>query len=188
MPSSPQVIATRQVFDYVYAPGDPTLTTLPPVKNADVIAYFNYNQANTTGTIVNIGPNQVRTQTDNNGQWVLNLVPNDVITPAGTLWTIRTPYESFDISVPSGAGQVQASSILANQPSVLSPALTNLTGPITVTGNETVTGNLTVQGTTTLGSTTQGATTVTAAEAVQGDLTIQSPGRLLMTAAASKLV
>src|SRR5262249_45665975 len=103
-----------------------------------------------------------------------------------------TPFDSYSISLPSGGADVQSSSILANVPSVLSPALTNLTGPITVTGNETVTGNLSVTGTTTLGSTTAGATTLGATSPVAltsgGDLTISSAFRLLFGAAVAKII
>src|SRR5215472_6873347 len=99
MPSSPQTITTRQVFDYIYAPGDPTVTNAPAIKNLEVIAYFNFNGANVTSPVVNLGPNQVRTTTDSNGFWQLNLVPNDTVNPSGTIWTIRTPFDTYDISV-----------------------------------------------------------------------------------------
>lgn len=182
MPSSAQSVSTRVIFDYI------TDTAGKGVKGAQVNCVLNCNSASVTSPIVNVGPVQQTTTTDTNGYWQLGVNPNDTLTPSGTVYTIQTPYNSYDISVPSGATPVQTSSILVNQPSVLSPATTNLTGPITVTGNESVTGNLTVSGTTTLGSTTTGALTTTGAESVGGDLTIASAFRLLFGATASKII
>lgn len=181
MPSSPQTVTTRVIFDYI------TDTAGRGVRGAQVNCILNYNAASVTSPVVNVGPVQQTTTTDANGYWQLSVDPNDTLTPSGTVYTIQTPFNSYDISVPSGAAAVQTSSILVSQPSVLSPSTTNLTGPITVTGNETVSGNLTVGGTTTLGSTTTGALT-TGAESVGGDLTILSAFRLLFGAAASKII
>ena len=182
MPSSPQTVTTRGVFDYLLD------TAGKPLVGKTVNCTLNFNGSSVTSPIVNVGELQQSTVTDQNGFWRFLLVPNDIITPSGTLYSINSGnISSYDISVPSGGADVQSSSILANVPSVLSPALTNLTGPITVTGNETVSGNLTVQGTTSLGSTTTGATT-TGAETVGGDLTIASAFRLLFGAAVSKIV
>src|SRR5262249_5936064 len=147
----------------------------------------NFNQASVTSPIVNIGPRVQTTTTDGTGKWLLPLVPNDTLTPTGTLYIITTPFNSYSILVTSGGTDVQSSTILANTPSVLSPALTGLTGPITVTGNESVTGNLSVSGTTTLGSTTAGATTL-GATTVGGDLTIANTFRLLFATAVSKII
>src|SRR2546430_520826 len=187
MPSTPQTITTRIVFDYLY---DPLGKAVPNVR---VNVTLNFASASVTSPIVNVDPIQEVATTDTNGYWQLALVPNDTLTPTGTLYTVTTPFNSYDISLPSGGGSVQSSSILANTPSVLSPAATNLTGPITVTGNETVTGNLVVQGTTTLAGTTTGALssgnqTVSGTETVSGDLTLSSPARLLFGAAAGKIV
>jgi hypothetical protein len=181
VPSSPQVITTRGVFDYLIDLAG------KPIVGATVNCILNFNGASVTSPIVNLGEKQQSTTTDQNGFWRLLLTPNDTITPTGTLYTIQSPASSYDISVPSGGADIQSSSILANTPSVLSPALTGLTGPITVTGNETVTGNLSVSGTTTLGSTTAGATTL-GATTVGGDLTIGSAFRLLFGATVAKIV
>ena len=181
MPSSPQTITTRGVFDYLEN------TAGKPIVGATINCTLSFNGASVTSPIVNVGELQQSTTTDQNGFWRFALIPNDTLTPTGTLYQIGTPGSTYDISVPSGGADVQSSSILANVPSVLSPALTNLTGPITVTGNETVTGNLSVSGTTTLGSTTAGATTL-GATTVGGDLTIGSAFRLLFGAAVSKIV
>lgn len=182
MPSSPQVVTTQVVFDYLID------TAGKAVVGARVVSTLSYAGATDTSPVVNIGPLQQVTTTDNNGYWQLSLIPNPALTPNGTTYTISTPYNVYDISVPNSAGPFQSSAILVNTPSVLSTATTNLTGPITVTGNETVTGNLTVNGTTSLGSTTVGALTTTGAESVSGDLTIQSPGRLVFGATAAKVI
>lgn len=137
---------------------------------------------------MNIGPLQQTTQTDSNGYWQFNLIPNPALTPTGTSYTIETPYNSYSVSVPNSTGPFQSSSILVNVPSIISPALTGLTGPITVTGNETITGNLTVSGTSSLDGTTTGALSATANSGVSGDWTILSPGRLVFTALAGKIV
>ena len=181
MPSSPQTVTTKVVFDYVVD------TTGAAVKGATVNCTLNYAGASVTSPVVNIGPIQQATTTDSNGYWQFTLISNASLTPSGTSYTVQTPYNSYDISVPSAAGPFQSSSILVNAPSTVSPAVTGLTGPLTVTGNETVTGNLTVSGTTTLAGTTTGALT-TAAASIGGDLTILSAFRLLFGAAASKLV
>lgn len=131
---------------------------------------------------------QQTTVTDANGYWQFSLIPNPALTPTGTSYTIETPYNTYSISVPNSAGPFQSSSILVNAPSIISPALTGLTGPITVTGSETVTGNLTVQGTSNLDGTTTGALSATANSGVTGDWTILSPGRLVFTALAGKIV
>lgn len=137
---------------------------------------------------MNIGPLQQTTQTDSNGYWQFNLIPNPALTPTGTSYTIETPYNSYSVSVPNSTGPFQSSSILVNVPSIISPALTGLTGPITVTGNETITGNLTVSGTSSLDGTTTGALSATANSGVSGDWTILSPGRLVFTALVGKIV
>ena len=182
MPSNPQSLTTQIVFDYIYD------TSGKAVVGAKVTSTLNLAGASDTSPIVNIGPLQQTTTTDNNGYWQFNLIPNPALTPTGTSYTIESPYNSYSISVPNSAGPFQSSSILVNVPSVISPAVTGLTGPITVTGNETVTGNLTVQGTTTLGSTTTGALSATSNSGINGDLTVFSPGRLLFTSLASKIV
>lgn len=183
MPSSPQTVASVVVFDYVYD------TAGKAVSGARVQSTLNFNQSTLSSPAVSIGPIQQSTTTDSNGYWQLNLVPNVSIGPANTTYTIQTPYNAYDISIPSGAGPFQstAAGVIVNTPVALAPATTNLTGPITVTGNETVTGNLTVNGTTTLGSTTTGALS-TGAVSASGDLTILSAFRLLFGAAVSKLV
>lgn len=182
MPSTPQTITTQIVFDYIYD------TAGKAVANAKVTSTLNFAGASDTSPVVNIGPLQQTTTTDSNGYWQFNLIPNPALTPTGTSYTIESPYNSYSVSVPNSAGPFQSSGILVNVPSVISPALTNLTGPITVTGNETVTGNLTVNGTTTLGSTTTGALSATANSGVSGDLSILNPGRLLLTAPAAKII
>lgn len=182
MPSTPQTITTQIVFDYL------TDTAGKAISNAKVTSTLNLAGVSNQSPVVNIGPLQQTTATDTNGYWQFNLIPNPALTPAGTSYTIETPYNSYSISVPNSAGPFQSSSILVNVPSVISPAVTGLTGPITVTGNETVTGNLTVQGTTTLAGVNTGSIAATANSSIAGDLTILSPGRLLFTASAGKIV
>lgn len=182
MPSSPQNPVTQIVFDYIYD------TAGKAVANAKVTSTLNFAGASDTSPIVNIGPLQQTTQTDSNGYWQFNLIPNPALTPTGTSYTIETPYNSYAISVPNSAGPFQSSSLLVNAPSIISPAVTGLTGPITITGSETVTGTLTVAGTTTLAGVNTGSLAATANSSIAGDLTVLSPGRLLFTAAASKIV
>lgn len=181
MPSSPQSVATQVVFDYLID------TAGKAVKGVTVNCTLTANGESVTSPVVNIGPVQQSTTTDQNGYWQFNLVPNASLTPANSVYAVQTPFNSYDISVPSSAGPFQSSGIVVNVPSVLSPAVTGLTGPITVTGNESVTGALSVAGTTTLAGTTTGALT-TAAASIGGDLTILSAFRLLFGAAVSKLV
>jgi hypothetical protein len=182
MPSSPQVIATYVVFDYLVS------TAGAPLANRPVVITLDASEANTITPITYLAAISQTVTTDQNGYWQANLIPNTNINPANTVYTVQPPgLAAYQISVPGGPGPYQSSAILVNQPSALSPATTGLTGPITITGNESVTGNLTVTGTTTLGQLTAGATTLGAA-AVGGDLTIASAFRLLFGAAISKIV
>ena len=184
--SAAQSVPTQTVFDYL-------LDTAGKAKvGQTVIAVLNYSPAVTLNPITSLQTVQIQTTTDRNGYYSFALIPNSNITPSGTTYTIQTPDTTLDISVPASGGPFQTTQITTSQPATLSPAVTGLTGPITVTGDETVTGNLSVTGTTTLGSTTLGATTTgaisTGAATVGGDLTISSAFRLLFGAAVSKIV
>src|SRR5262245_37549751 len=151
--SGPQSVVEQQVFDYIID------TAGKPVKGAIVNCVLTYAGAAALAPVVNIGPIQQTTTTDNNGYWTFNLVSNANLNPAGTVYTIQTAYNTYDISVPSTGGPFQSSSITTSTPATLSTATTGLVGPITVTGNETVTGNLAVGGTTNLtGAITSDAT------------------------------
>lgn len=185
--SANQAISTVQVYDYLYKAGDASATNPSPLVNAEIRCTLTYDRATSTSPVTNVAPVTLTTTTDSNGFWSFNLVPNASLNPTGTVYTIQTPYSTYQISVTASPSSQQASSILANAVSTLSPAATGLTGPITVTGNETVTGNLTVSGTSTLGATTTGALTA-AAGTFSGDLTIASAFRLLFGAAVAKIV
>src|SRR5215469_2849561 len=110
MPSSPQTVTTRQVFDYLYS------TSGKAIVGAQVNVILAFNGASVTSPVVNVGELQQSTTTDQNGFWQLNLIPNDTITPSRTLYSVTTPASTYDISVPSGGGAVQSSSILVNVP------------------------------------------------------------------------
>ena len=183
MPSSPQTVTTQVAYDYLVD------TAGRAVDGVQVHCILNFNQSTLASPAVSVGPIQQTTTTDANGYFQFSLVPNASISPANTTYSIITPFNSYDISVPASAGPWRTTdpAVIVGTPQPLSPATTNLTGPITVTGNETVTGNLTVNGTTTLAGTTTGALS-TGAVSAGGDLTILSAFRLLFGAAVSKLV
>lgn len=134
MASSSQVLSTVQVFDYLYKAGDPTATKPAALPNAEIRCTLTYDRATSQSPVTNVAPVTLTTSTDVNGYWQFNLVPNASITPSNTLYVIQTPYSTFQISVAASPSSQQASSILANSVSVLSPATTNITGPLTVAG------------------------------------------------------
>jgi hypothetical protein len=129
MPSTPQVVPTVQVFDYEFPPGDPSLTNAPALSNVTVKISLDYGKATAISPVVNLDGRQVEVVTDANGYWQANLVPNTNINPANTTYTVRTPYRSYQISVPAGPGPYQVSSILISTPVALMPA-----GPYTAGG------------------------------------------------------
>jgi hypothetical protein len=180
--------ATVTVFDDVFN------TAGVAVANSKVncILQFTESTVATSGSIV---PLQQSTVTDQNGHYTFILVPNVNINPTGTTYLISTEWNTYEIAIPSGAGpfRVTDPSVLVNQPGTLSPAVTGLTGPITVTGNLAVTANETVGGTlgvtggTTLAGLTAGVSSL-GATSIGGDLTILSAFRLLFGAVASKII
>ncbi len=182
--SSAQSVPTQQVFDYLLD------SQGAAIKGAQVVVTLAAGNATTITPQVELSSVVIRTTTDANGYWSVNLIPNANINPANTTYSVQPPgLDAYSISVPSTGGPFQSTSpsVLVNTPGTLAPATTGITGNLTVSGNESITGTLSVTGTTTLGSTTTGALT-TGAESVSGDLTILSAFRLLMNAAASKLV
>lgn len=182
--SALQSVATQLVFDYLYD------TRGAPIKGAQVTITLGAANATVITPQVELSSVLIRVTTDANGYWSANLIPNANINPLNTTYLIQPPgLDAYSINVPASGGPFQSTSpsVLVNVPGVLAPATTGITGNLTVTGNETVTGTLAVAGVTTLASTTTGALT-TAAASIGGDLTILSPFRLLMLAAASKLV
>lgn len=182
--SALQSVATQQVFDYLYD------TKGSPIKGAQVTITLGAANATVITPQVELSSVLIRVTTDANGYWSANLIPNANINPLNTTYLVQPPgLDAYSISIPASGGPFQSTSpsVLVNVPSVLVPATSGITGNLTVSGNETVTGTLAVAGVTTLASTTTGALT-TAAASIGGDLTILSPFRLLMLAAASKLV
>jgi len=168
--SSPQTVATTNVFDYLKDAAN------NPLRNQTVSITLQYGGAIAISPPVFILNIEVQVQTDGNGFWQANLVPNGNLTPSGTTYVIEVGGQiQYEIVVPA-SGPVQSSTIIVNQPLVLSPAPQTITGPITVSGNETVTGTLTVQGTTTLASETITGTSVHGGDATfNGNAFIHGP-------------
>jgi hypothetical protein len=55
----------------------------------------------------------LRTTTDVTGYWQVSVVQNTLITPAGTFYVVRTPFRTYRVAIPTGAGPFQASLNLA---------------------------------------------------------------------------
>jgi hypothetical protein len=120
MPSTPQVVPTIQVFDYELTPDALVL------NNAQIEIWLSFDLAAAITPLVNLESKRLRLTTDPNGYWQVNLVPNANISPANTVYNIRTPYRTYQIIVPSAGGPYQSSSLATTAPPAQLPA-----GPFT---------------------------------------------------------
>jgi hypothetical protein len=121
-----QVLTTVQVNDYEYTPDN------LPLVNAEIFVWLSYDLATMAAPTVVLESKKLRTTTDAVGFWSLNLVPNPNITPANTLYTVKTPYRTYQISVPAGAGPYQASTIMVTGAGLLPANPTQIPGPLTI--------------------------------------------------------
>lgn len=144
--SSPQTVPTIGVFDYIYD------ETGVAVSSARVYVTLQYNQGVNTSPQVSVQPTRYSTETDTNGFWTLNLVPNPNVSPLGTTYMVSTPYNSYEISVPASAGPYQTTSILVMTPNSIPgvnpfvPGGLTVGGNVTVNGGTTLAGNMTIKG------------------------------------------
>jgi hypothetical protein len=102
-----QTIATVAVFDYEYQPDN------TPLVNGEILVWLGYDAATTATPTTVLESRRIRAVTDSNGFWTLNLVPNLLITPAGTYYVVRTPFRTYRVAIPGGTGPFQASVNLA---------------------------------------------------------------------------
>lgn len=112
-------------------------TTGVGIANAPVHLILNYNQATVTATGDAIQAIQQSTTTDSTGKYSFTVVPNDLLSPANTTYTIVEPSRTYDIAPQSGNGasqQTTAAGVIVNQPGALAAATSNVTGPLTVQG------------------------------------------------------
>jgi hypothetical protein len=123
-----------------------------PVPNATVTLAFGYNGATTADGLLQ--PSVRRLQTDSTGKVTFpKVIPNDLISPANTVYVITTPFSTYEVAPQSGNGSSQqstAANVIVNAPLALAPytGLSSLTvsGPITATGLVTAMGNESIYG------------------------------------------
>ena len=136
MPSTPQVVPTVVLFDYLLNDAGAALS------GERVIVTLNAPSPITTiSPLTVLTTTQQQTTTDGNGYWQFSLVPNGNISPANTVYTVQTPAGTYDITLgATGPYQSTALGTIVNVVVPLAPATTP--GPVTVSGNLTVTGTL----------------------------------------------
>jgi hypothetical protein len=139
--SSPQALVTVQVYDYeVGLDGK-------PLAGARVGITLQANQTTTSvSPLVDLDSRTLTVTTDANGFWSINLVPNLNITPANTVYSVRTPTRSYDIQITGTAGPYQASTLSVTTPTNLPVNTTVVPNPLTIQGLLTAQAGLSVTG------------------------------------------
>jgi hypothetical protein len=128
-----QVLTTAPVFDYEYTPDN------LPLVNAEIYVWLTYDLATMAAPAVVLESKKLRVTTDATGYWTLNLVPNPLVAPANTVYAVKTPYRTYLISVPNGAGPYQASSIMVSGAALLPANPTTIPGPLSIGAKLTIT-------------------------------------------------
>src|SRR6266702_3416391 len=142
--STAQAIATVPVYDWLMATGDPLNATPKGLPGKKVTIQLTYSLSQSASPVTLLGTDPVVLQTDPNGFWQANLVPNNKVSPTGTLYKVEIEgYRSYLVNVTDvGAPAIgwQSSAI-----AVLPPVGGGAPG-YTLPGGTTVLGALTVQG------------------------------------------
>jgi hypothetical protein len=102
-----QTLATVTLFDYEYTPDN------LPLVNGEIHVWLSHDGATMTAPQVVLESKRLRTTTDVTGYWQVSVVQNTLITPAGTFYVVRTPFRTYRVAIPTGAGPFQASLNLA---------------------------------------------------------------------------
>lgn len=103
--STLQALSTVVLYDYEYTPDN------LPLVNGEIFIWLGQDQATVSSVVLE--SKRIRVTTDANGFWQLSVVPNLIITPAGTYYVVRTPFRTYRFTIPGGAGPFQASANLA---------------------------------------------------------------------------
>jgi hypothetical protein len=178
-----ETVNTVVVQDREYGQdGKPLVNQEVTVRLAPAAIYIIAAGADGNTDQVALQATEMRTKTDATGFWSVSLVPNVVITPANTYYSVKVGLlKSYDIAIPTGAGPFIASNNLTG-PLPIFPGGSSVAGPITITGNLSVTGS----------GTFSGALQANAGLAVLGGGNVAGgwtvAGLLTMTDAASRLV
>jgi len=138
--SSAQALSLVTVFDYEYDPSG------NPLVDARVGVTLQANQTTNVAPLTNLDTRTMYVLTDRNGFWSISLVPNVLISPANTVYSVQTPVRSFDIQITAAVGPYQASSLSVTTPATLPVGTTTLNNPLSVTGLLTASGGLSVTG------------------------------------------
>jgi hypothetical protein len=143
MPSSPQVVPTVVLFDYLLDDLGKALA------NQRVTVVLSTTQpATSIAPLTTLSPAEQSTTTDLNGYWQFALVPNTNIAPANTIYAVTTPTSSYLVTLgAAGPYQSTAIGVIVNAPVALGPlavgaghlsslivdgALTDTAGPVTL--------------------------------------------------------
>src|SRR5206468_12922811 len=95
-----QLIATVPVWDYLINPGDATNPNPKGLPGRQVKVTLSYAQGQSASPVTLLGTDPVVVKTDPNGFWQVNLVPNNKISPSGTIYTVEIEgYRSYVIQV-----------------------------------------------------------------------------------------
>jgi hypothetical protein len=108
-----------------------TDTADAPVANVDVTLTFDYNGATTADGL--LLPSVRRGTTDSTGRVTFaKVIPNDLISPANTVYIVQTPFRNYQVALQSGNGASQqstAANVIVNAPGAIlaqSPSLAGI--------------------------------------------------------------
>lgn len=154
--STAQALATVPVWDYLMNTGDPLSTSPKGLGGKKGKITLTYSLAQSANPVTLLGTDPIPFTTDPNGFWQVNLVPNNKISPTGTLYSVEIEgYRSYlilvtDVNVPGIGWQSAAIAILppigGGAPGYTLPGGTTVLGPFTIQGDLTTTGNTKIGG------------------------------------------
>jgi hypothetical protein len=132
-------VATISLYDTITDSAD------APVANATVTLTFGYNSATTADGLLQ--PSQRTATTDSTGKFTFaKVIPNDLVSPANTIYMIETPFRVYEVAPQSTNGASQqstAANVIVNNPLALAPY--TLIGPVTISGTLTVVSSTGIQ-------------------------------------------
>ncbi len=145
--STAQAIATVPVYDWLMATGDPLNATPKGLPGKKVTIQLTYSLSQSASPVTLLGTDPVVLQTDPNGFWQANLVPNNKISPTGTLYKVEIEgYRSYlvnvtDVGAPAIGWQSSAIAVLppvgGGAPGYTLPGGTSVLGGLTIAAGET---------------------------------------------------
>src|SRR5207247_57183 len=113
-----QALATGQLWDYLMEPRDPMSTKPKGLSGRRVKISLTYGLSQSASPVTLLDTEPVGVTTDGNGFWQANLVPNNKVSPAGTLYKVEIEgYRSYlvnvtDVAAPGIGWQSSAIAVL----------------------------------------------------------------------------